>query len=65
MNEPISNTPVRMSQGSSATGALPTPKTAGDWSLNPRPAESLDAAEVTIITGPDERGSATEPSTQH
>lgn len=34
----------------------PPQKTGDSWYFAPRPSESLDAAEVTIITGPDREG---------
>jgi hypothetical protein len=61
MIEPNWHTVGRMSQESSGTNDLPTPKTAGNVPLSPRPAEGLDAAEVRIVSGPEPTPPAGDP----
>lgn len=49
------HTALRMSDLSVASGDLGQPDSTGDnWQIGVRPAESLDAARVEIVKGPDD-----------
>lgn len=63
MGKPMRHTAIRMSDAN--TGAIdvgPPLKTAENWQLTPRPAENLDAADLSIVTGPSPAQDDVEPS---